>query len=56
MAKTPKKTPKAQISLFVAPEDLSQLKTLSEQTLAPVGALIRDAIRKYLELRKSELK
>jgi len=47
---------KKQISLFVEPDQLQKLQTLSDVTLAPVGALIRAAIDDYLEKRKSELK
>jgi predicted DNA-binding protein len=47
---------KKQISLFVEPEQLQTLQTLSEVTLAPVGALIRAAIDDYLEKRKAEIK
>ena len=47
---------KKQISLFIEPEDLNRLQALSALTLAPVGALIRAAIKNYLELRKAELK
>jgi hypothetical protein len=32
------------------------LEALSEATLAPVSALIRDAVSKYLESRKNELR
>jgi len=47
---------KKQISLFVEPDQLQKLQTLSEITLAPVGALIRAAIDDYLEKRKSEIR
>jgi hypothetical protein len=47
---------KKQISLFVEPDQLQKLQTLSDVTLAPVGALIRAAIDDYLEKRKVEIK
>jgi hypothetical protein len=34
---------------------LSKLRALSVSTVAPVGALIRAAIKNYLELRKAEI-
>jgi predicted DNA-binding protein len=51
-----KQAKKQQITILLEPEQMQGLKTLSDQTLAPIAALIRDAIKKYLELRKSELK
>jgi predicted transcriptional regulator len=49
---------KEQITIFVEPEDLRKLNALSRATLAPRGALIRAAIKNYLELelRKAEAK
>ena len=47
---------KKQISLFVDAEDLRKLQALSKATLAPVGALIRQAIQNYLDLRKGDVK
>lgn len=45
---------KEQVSFFVDPADLAGLRALSASTLAPVGALIRAAIKDYLAKRKVE--
>ena len=44
-----------QTSLFLRPDQTERLQKLSDVTLAPVGALIRQAIDLYLEQRKKEL-
>jgi predicted DNA-binding protein len=43
-----------QTSFFVRPDQLEKLQRLSDNTLAPVAALVRQAIDIYLEQRKKD--
>jgi predicted DNA-binding protein len=51
-----KKGTMKQISIVIEPEQLAKLKQLSENTMAPINALVRKAVDDYLELRKADIR